>query len=524
MIDHDVHDIDEAYKVTNQILSLNICILDPRKNTQTMDGFVFVVAPDGKIMYISETASTHLGLSQVELTGNCIQEYIHVSDVEEIKQILQATDTVQHKRELERTLRNNLQGNNNNHNNSHLHHEIDNNFDFEVPISFFVRMKCQLPKRNAGLTSHGYKVIHCSGYIKVRHYSMDVSPVDTNMQNIGLVALGTSLPASTQTEIKMYNSMFMFRTSLDLKVIFVDGKVKELTGYEPQEVLDKTIYQHIHPEDIESMQDSHRILLSKGQVTTKYYRFLIRHGGWVWMQSYATIVNNTRTSSRPQCIVAVTYVVSERQQQNVAFSMNQIDPSPAYASSREQFLRSLALPLDACCNNNSNEGQMLAGGSETQTSPSSQHQLSSPSPPSSQPEQTTTVIHQPNLLQQHLLHNHEHSSHLPLHSHTSIPYPVIHAMGPEHLPPSPPSSQPEQQQTQQPHVHLSDVSSNNIPCPFIHPLSGEASSPPPPGLPPALIPHSFIPVYEMPGHGQEWGTTTDAAEGSCMLVYHEIWS
>ena len=32
---------------------------------QTLDGFIFVVAPDGKIMYISETASVHLGLSQV---------------------------------------------------------------------------------------------------------------------------------------------------------------------------------------------------------------------------------------------------------------------------------------------------------------------------------------------------------------------------------------------------------------------------------------------------------------------------
>lgn len=35
---------------------------------QTLDGFIFVVAPDGKIMYISETASVHLGLSQVGLT------------------------------------------------------------------------------------------------------------------------------------------------------------------------------------------------------------------------------------------------------------------------------------------------------------------------------------------------------------------------------------------------------------------------------------------------------------------------
>lgn len=43
-------------------------------------------------------------------------------------------------------------------------------------------------------------------------------------------------------------------------------------------------------------------------MTTKYYRFLTRDGGWVWMQSYATIVHNSR-SSRPHCIVAVNYVL-----------------------------------------------------------------------------------------------------------------------------------------------------------------------------------------------------------------------
>ncbi|KAI5107541.1 single-minded-like 1-A, partial [Silurus meridionalis] len=51
---------------------------------QTLDGFIFVVAPDGKIMYISETASVHLGLSQVELTGNSIYEYIHPADHDEM--------------------------------------------------------------------------------------------------------------------------------------------------------------------------------------------------------------------------------------------------------------------------------------------------------------------------------------------------------------------------------------------------------------------------------------------------------
>lgn len=50
------------------------------------------------------------------------------------------------------------------------------------------------------------------------------------------------------------------------------------------------------------------VVLVKGQVTTKYYRLLSKHGGWVWVQSYATIVHNSR-SSRPHCIVSVNYVL-----------------------------------------------------------------------------------------------------------------------------------------------------------------------------------------------------------------------
>jgi len=43
---------------------------------QTLDGFIFVVAPDGKIMYISETASVHLGLSQVNATYEALVKYL----------------------------------------------------------------------------------------------------------------------------------------------------------------------------------------------------------------------------------------------------------------------------------------------------------------------------------------------------------------------------------------------------------------------------------------------------------------
>lgn len=47
---------------------------------------------------------------------------------------------------------------------------------------------------------------------------------DGCFQNMGLVAVGHSLPPSAITEIKMYNNMFMFRASLDMKLIFLDAR------------------------------------------------------------------------------------------------------------------------------------------------------------------------------------------------------------------------------------------------------------------------------------------------------------
>ena len=70
-----------------------------------------------------------------------------------------------------------------------------------------------------------FKVIHCSGYLKIKHFTLDMSPYDGCYQNMGMVVVGHSLPTSAITEIKLHNHMFMFRASLDLKLIFLDARL-----------------------------------------------------------------------------------------------------------------------------------------------------------------------------------------------------------------------------------------------------------------------------------------------------------
>ncbi|XP_040574313.1 single-minded homolog 2 isoform X1 [Lepeophtheirus salmonis] len=286
---------------------------------QTLDGFIFVLSADGKIMYISETASVHLGLSQVELTGNSVYEYIHPMDQEELSSLLTISPQIG------------------------VHDQ--NRLELEMEKSFVLRMKCVLAKRNAGLTSGGYKVIHCRGYLKIKRINGSDSSSNTSSSsspslisesskfaNIGFVAVAHSLPPSSITEVKMFSNVFMFRASLDLKLIFLDQKVLNLTGYEPQDLIEKTLYQYVHGSDMLALRMSHITLLQKGQMSTKYYRFLTKSGGWVWIQSYATIVHNTR-SSRPHCIVSVNHVISEKQEHNLILNQDQLtDLVPSYNS------------------------------------------------------------------------------------------------------------------------------------------------------------------------------------------------
>lgn len=49
-------------------------------------------------------------------------------------------------------------------------------------------------------------------------------------------------------------------------------------------------------------------VLNKGQVLTDYYRLMNRHGGYVWIQTCATIICNAKNVEE-QNIIAINYVL-----------------------------------------------------------------------------------------------------------------------------------------------------------------------------------------------------------------------
>uniref|UniRef100_A0A915B7M9 PAS domain-containing protein n=1 Tax=Parascaris univalens TaxID=6257 RepID=A0A915B7M9_PARUN len=246
---------------------------------QTLDGFVLILDPHGKMMYVSETASVHLGLSQVELIGASIFDFLHRDDEPELRYILSCVDS----RRLNTIIP----------------------YTEEIERMFFVRLRCVLPKRNAGITYNGYKTISCWGYSKIYHDHLGST-------NMGLIAVGYMLSRSGVTEMKLSPSMFMFRARLDLNIIFIDSRITALTGFAASSLLDISLYHIVLLDDAHIIERAHRILLNKNQSTTGYYRMLHKGTGYVWVQSQFCIVPMLRATVS-HCIVAITEVFSARE-------------------------------------------------------------------------------------------------------------------------------------------------------------------------------------------------------------------
>lgn len=79
------------------------------------------------------------------------------------------------------------------------------------------------------------------------------------------------------------------------------------------EMIGQSLYQFVHTNDLAALEGSHRSLLDKGQTVTKYYRLMRKEGGSIWLQSYATLVNNPRNMPKPQHIVGICIVLGQNQ-------------------------------------------------------------------------------------------------------------------------------------------------------------------------------------------------------------------
>nr|XP_033810720.1 hypoxia-inducible factor 3-alpha isoform X2 [Geotrypetes seraphini] len=275
---------------------------------RALDGFLMVLNDDGDMIYLSENVNKHLGLTQLELIGQNIYDFIHPQDQEELQDMLSLRNGLSKKEEV-----------------------------IQTEHSISLRMKSTLTNRGhtVNLKSATWKVLNCSGRLKSyegqkqTEDTSDSEYMDPPFRCLILLCEGILHPSSIEFPLDSY--MFLSRHSMDMRFTYCDDRIAELAGYAPEELIGCTVYEYIHALDTDTVGKNMHILLSKGQAITAHYRFLAKNGGYFWMQTQATAISDEKS------VTCVHAVLSRIEEADVVLSLEQTDqrsqhPAPEMAS------------------------------------------------------------------------------------------------------------------------------------------------------------------------------------------------
>ncbi|XP_061939054.1 uncharacterized protein LOC107998930 isoform X11 [Apis cerana] len=300
---------------------------------QSLDGFAMAVAADGRFLYISETVSIYLGLSQVEMTGSSVFDYVHQQDHAEVAEQLGlglTSSTSSGPHSSSSGLASPSSAASEEHGSSSTANPdvssvmslSANNLYKGYDRAFCVRMKSTLTKRGCHFKSSGYRVVLLLCRLRPQytfsHTRKSAPPL------IGMVGLAIALPPPSVHEIRLETDMFVTRINFDFRIAHCEPRVSELLDYTADELTGKNLYTLCHGEDANRLRKSHIDLIHKGQVLTHYYRLMNKSGGYTWLQTCATVVCNSKNAEE-QNIICVNYVISGREYENLIMDCCQLE-------------------------------------------------------------------------------------------------------------------------------------------------------------------------------------------------------
>ncbi|XP_056151571.1 hypoxia inducible factor 1 subunit alpha a [Lampris incognitus] len=287
-------------KLLNTDMEVEETELDTQLNgsyLKALEGFLMVLSEDGDMIYLSENVNKCLGLAQFDLTGHSVFDYTHPCDQEELREILI------HKTGPKKAKEPNTER------------------------SFFLRMKCTLTSRGrtVNVKSATWKVLHCSGHVHVYESPTEQSSCGYKEPPMPyLVLICDPIPHPSNIEVPLDTKTFLSRHTLDMKFTYCDERITELMGHDPEDLLNRSVYEYYHALDSDHLTKTHHNLFAKGQVSTGQYRMLAKRGGFVWVETQATVIYNNK-NSQPQCVVCVNFVLSGIEEKEKILSLEQTE-------------------------------------------------------------------------------------------------------------------------------------------------------------------------------------------------------
>lgn len=272
---------------------------------------MFLLGQDGRFLYISETVSIYLGLSQTEVIGSSIFDYCHQADHAELALNLGLQANGLNPSSKKQNGKSQRIGFNLSSTNSCSPPAsvCSNGSDSADPTSFqhyssssqspggffsssnnqtqlisnseklerqfCIRIKSALSKRGCQhFKTNGYRIVQIIAHLRSAHLrpqqlvqdqrnalnsleSNSETNSNSSLKNIGLVAVAICLPAPTVNDLRLESDTFVMRLGLDFRIAHCEPKVSELFDYNPDELVNRSLYGLVHGQDMGYLRKAH---------------------------------------------------------------------------------------------------------------------------------------------------------------------------------------------------------------------------------------------------------------------------
>ncbi|XP_028393058.1 neuronal PAS domain-containing protein 1-like [Dendronephthya gigantea] len=271
---------------------------------EIMDGFIIILSRDGIITFVNEKVVNYLGFPPHELMGRKIYNFVLRKDWELVAKKLRGPlpsmdnpnikepqvdpDDVICEPDA-----------------SEMFGPMFENVTWLEKVQFSVRMQCNLIRKASSTKSTNFQIVRFTG----------------RLNNDGFF-LGTGEHAWSPDlgDLPVYEPAFISRLSPDLKLLFCEGRIHRYMDAEAKDIVGRVVYPFYHPTDIFHIQKMHSKLLAEGKVTTVPYRWMNKDGGWVWLKSTTTRIQDDKTGRT--YMVCVNYVLSAIENKGVMVGVN----------------------------------------------------------------------------------------------------------------------------------------------------------------------------------------------------------
>ena len=189
--------------------------------------------------------------------------------------------------------------------------EIDQNFEFwrkNVHPDEVDQIEFDLRKYLNGKTDNFggiQRMKHKNGhYVWIKYSGLLVK----NIVGIPFKVIGTHIDISEIKEkerlLELSEEKFRFiaenttdlicQNLIDGTFTYVSNSSKDIVGYNSEELIYKNIYDFIHPDELNLLQNFHQEIQKKSELMTLTYRFRKKDNTYIWLESIAKVILNNK--------------------------------------------------------------------------------------------------------------------------------------------------------------------------------------------------------------------------------------